>query len=465
MAFILRVGDVVGESVRRIAWIGLVSLLAVATLLACADGSSPAPTNLPTNTPALSKIPTQPPSDTPAATPAPKVTPEPTATLPVPTPEPTPTPVREPTATPQPTPPTAAPTSIPTPTTIQSIEPTQAPTPTATPTSTPTPTNMPTPTPAVALVLDPEATVTGYWSDGSANVDVVVSLRNEGDLRMDRAVEISVVCRRDTEPVNGCSEQISVSLPNGYGPASGALTLRVPTGELSLAFAYGEHGAHGATVQEINVPERIVGVDRDVWECFSDTADFAGLTPEERVGCAGWYSARVPVQKWDQASSVKVWASGPEGFIGTFKDVLDELGQVLGLVFEWVSTEVEAELVADIGYTLEGGAYYCHPNETACATISGANEMGELERGKISIKDTWGGVNFHELPEPTQELPGIRDDSRINPLFVINESSDRTGQHNEQQLAPASGVEPDGSASAEVARPSIGEAGHGDARN
>ena len=158
MAFILRVGDVVRESVPRIVWIGRVSLLAVATLSACDDGSSPIPTDLPTNTPAPSKIPTQPPSDTLAATPVPKVTPEPTATLPVPTPEPTPTqaPTVIPTLEPTPTQaPTATPTQAPTatPTQAPTATPTQAPTatptqaPTATPTPEPTATNTPTVTP------------------------------------------------------------------------------------------------------------------------------------------------------------------------------------------------------------------------------------------------------------------------------------------------------------------------------
>ena len=102
LAFILRVGDAVRLSVRRIVWIGLLSMLAVAMLSACDDGLSPAPTDPSTSTLAPSKIPTQPPSDTPAATPVPKVTPEPTATLPVPTHEPTP--AQAPTATPTPEP-------------------------------------------------------------------------------------------------------------------------------------------------------------------------------------------------------------------------------------------------------------------------------------------------------------------------------------------------------------------------
>ena len=77
---------------------------------------------------------------------------------------------------------------------------------------------------------------------------------------------------------------------------------------------------------------------------------------------------------------------------------------MLGIEFEWVSTEAEAEFVADIGYTLEEGTFYVSPIEAASATIGGANEMGELERSEIRIKDTWGGVAFHELPESRQNF-------------------------------------------------------------
>ena len=258
----------------------------------------------------------------------------------------------------------------------------------------------PTLTPAVALVLDSEATVTGYWSDGSANVKVTVSLRNEGNLQLSSPVQVAVTCSQDGEAVDDCGGVMRVALPDGFSPGSGALTLRVPPGDLSLTFTYGEDES---TVLEIDVPERIAGVDRDVWSCFRDTSNVGtSYRNLEGIGCAGWYSETV--QKHDQASPVKVWASGPESFIGVFKNVLDDLGPVLGLEFEWVSTEAEAEFVADIGYTLEEGAYYVSPIEAAWATIGGANELGELERSRINIKDTWEGVAFHELPEPTQNF-------------------------------------------------------------
>ena len=104
MAFILREGDAVTESIRRIVWIGLLSLLAIAMLSACDGGSPPETTELPTNTLAPTNTPKSPPPATPTSTPVPIVTPEPTATSMVPTPEPTPTQAPTATPTPEPTP-------------------------------------------------------------------------------------------------------------------------------------------------------------------------------------------------------------------------------------------------------------------------------------------------------------------------------------------------------------------------
>ena len=179
---------------------------------------------------------------------------------------------------------TSTPTNTPTPTPGPTSSPTNTPTPTPGPTSSPTTTPTPTPARAVALALDSEATVTAYWSDGTANVEVTASLRNEGDLPLDGVVRIAVACSQNGEAIGGCSEEVSLGLADGYGPATDTVTLRVPMGDVSLTFAYGEGGA---TVLDIDVPERIVGVDRDMWNCFSDSIDFTALTPEERVGCAG----------------------------------------------------------------------------------------------------------------------------------------------------------------------------------
>ena len=64
-----RVGSLVGEPVRWMAWIGLVILLLVATLSACDEGSTPPATDPPTNT--STEASTAAPTPEPAATPTP----------------------------------------------------------------------------------------------------------------------------------------------------------------------------------------------------------------------------------------------------------------------------------------------------------------------------------------------------------------------------------------------------------
>ncbi len=388
-------------------WVSRLRLFCLATiaiLAACSDPSVPLATSDPTANP-ISETP-------PTPTPVHEHTVTPT-TFPMPVQkEATPIPAhsRESTATPRPTAPTPTSTSIPT----------------------PTPTVVPTPMQNVALVLDADATVAGYWSDGTANVEVTVSLLNEGDLPLDRPVEITVVCSRNGRHVNGCGEQMSLFLSDGYSPATGSFTVRVAAGELALNFAYGQRGA---TVLEIDVPERIVGVDRDVWECFSDTPDSTALTPEENVGCAAWFSAEIPIRKWDQTSPVEVWVSGPESFIGVLESVLGDLGRVLGLEFEWASTEAEAKIVVDIGYTLKGGRYYADPNEVGVATFGLVNELGELVGGEIRIKDTWGEATFHELPEPSKSfLKHVFTHELIHTLTTMNHRTEPDSIMNNDSL-------------------------------
>ena len=118
------------ESIRRIVWIGLLSLLAIAMLSACDGGSPPATTELPTNTLAPTNTPKSPPPATPTSTPVPIVTPEPTATSMVPTPA-TPTSTPVPIVTPEPTATSMVPTPEPTPTQAPTATPTPEPTPVA----------------------------------------------------------------------------------------------------------------------------------------------------------------------------------------------------------------------------------------------------------------------------------------------------------------------------------------------
>ena len=158
-----------GEYARSMTWLAAASIVIIAVLAACDNGTTSQPTDTPsgpeiaellvaspTPVPEPTATPTPEPTSTPTPEPTATHTPEPTATH---TPEPTATPTPGPTATPTPEP-TA--THTPEPTATPTPEPTATPTPepTATPTPEPTPTATPTPEPTATPTLEPTATPT-----------------------------------------------------------------------------------------------------------------------------------------------------------------------------------------------------------------------------------------------------------------------------------------------------------------
>ena len=221
-----------------------------------------------------------------------------------------------------------------------------SPTPTATltpvpPTATPTP-DEPTP----VFLLDALLTVFGYRQDDTAEVELSIELRNDSDTPAQDAPVVTVGCTLNDGPVSGCGGPLDgLVLPDGVGREEAALRLRAPMGTELRAVL--EDGTASNTVI---VPERIVGVERDVWECFSDRPrrdasyenDFLG-------GCGGWTSGTV--LKWDPEVPVRVWAdpSGDPRYVRILEEVLNELALLLDLDVEWVQTEAEATLKAYVG--------------------------------------------------------------------------------------------------------------------
>ena len=116
-------------------------------------------------------------------------------------------------------------------------------------------------------------------------------------------------------------------------------------GPTALKFDYGESEP---LTFEVEVPERILGVDRNLWECYADR-------PQARVeiegelfdGCGGWSTPTV--EKWLNDVPVKVWATGDPDHIAALEAVLMELAPILNLEFEWVGSEEEADFKAFVG--------------------------------------------------------------------------------------------------------------------
>lgn len=357
---------------------------------------TPPPTAAPTNTPAPTHTPlptdTPIPTSTPSATPAPTHTPSPTATH-------TPLPTIAPTSTASPTPaPTlppcgyaelvlmgagkkhkpcntatpvgAANTTAPTPTTASAATPTFAPANTLIPTPTLAPANTPSPTPAPAvtntllptaaptntplpthtppagplpITLNANPTVAGYYSDGSASVNLALSLQSENLSPLPTTLPISVTCAQNGNPIANCAAVTELTAPAGHRSADANLTLRLPMGKSAIAIDYG--GADDYALN-INVPERIIGIDRDIWECYADRDTAKNY--ESDHGCYGWYSDFV--DKWRSGAVIKIYAEGHPAYIRATREILDEqLAPLLNLKFQWVDDRADANFVARVG--------------------------------------------------------------------------------------------------------------------
>ena len=240
---------------------------------------------------------------------------------------------------------------------LLACEPASAPTPTATPTPPPAPTVAPSPAPAAApsptpdepatgFVLDLLVTVLGYRQDGTTEVELSVALMNDGSGPAQDSPTVTVECVLNGSPLSGCGGLFKdFDLPDRSGATESTLRLRVPMdAELRAVL---DDGTGSNTVV---VPERIVGVERDTWQCFSDRPrrnstyenDFLG-------GCGGWTSGSV--LKWSADKPVRVWAdpSGGARYVRILEETLDRLAPLLDLDFEWVDAAAEATLKAYVG--------------------------------------------------------------------------------------------------------------------
>ena len=276
--------------------------------------------------------------------------------------------------------------------------------------------------PATRLSLEVETSARDeYWSDGTANVDVTFSLRNEGYAEFDNPQPISFVCLREEQIVEGCGGEVTVSLADGFGPEdTESLMIRMPMG---ITLLEAEYGAEVAAQFEVEVPERILGVEREVWECFSDRPEEGA----ENEGCGGWFSETIV--KWDQSKPIKVWTSGDEDYIAILHESLEELSPLLNLEFQRVETGDEADLKAYVGVSIEeakAADIYCErslgcarwwqgsPDITVGATI-GVWDYHSSHFDEIGLQDD--RIKHTTVHEALHALVPIRH--RADPLSLM----------------------------------------------
>ena len=259
------------------------------------------------------------------------------------------------------------------------------------------PTATPTPIPIVSLALDASTSPVGYWSDGTVEVEVDISLRNEGELRFDEAQTVTVSCSGG-DGASDCRDEVNLSLPDGYGPTSTSFLLRLPMGEQTVIEL--DYGNDEPLMLAIDVPERVLGVDRELWECYRDR-------PQERVeiggeffdGCGGWSGPTV--EKWLSDVPVKVWATGDPVYIETLESVLNDLSPVLDVEFEWVESEPEADFKAFVGVPQSAALDLgFEPSSVDYGGFAGVSVVsGEAVAGYMVVWDIWDSprsVTIHE---------------------------------------------------------------------
>ncbi|MXY13032.1 MAG: hypothetical protein F4Y46_03240 [Chloroflexi bacterium] len=244
-----------------------------------------------------------------------------------------------------------------------------------------------TPQPATQLYATLGSSVRGYWSDGTASVDLSAAIGNSGYQELRAELPARLLCRSQIDGAQLCDFTIATRLENGFGPGQIATVARVPAGvPVSVDL---EIQGQVVAASTITVPPKILGVKRFIWDCYSARTSYAGRNPTVRLDCSGWGDPIV--QKWWQEGPVKVWATGPERYQTVLRNILAELAPLLNLSFEYVDSEHAAQFKAWVGVPeslstqIWGGTFCAH--QAGCATDNADQVTGIADSAMISA---WG---------------------------------------------------------------------------
>ena len=281
-------------------------------------------------------------------------------------------------------------------------------------------TTPPVPEQVWTLTRTSDPNVASYWSDGSANVQLDLTFVNNGT---DEPATVTVKCTQDESSIEGCGGEIDLKLAEDVYPTVLHQSLRLPKGDTTLHFLYGDEDP---TTLMASVPERIIGVERDVWDCFSDTsflddnaeddAESEGnhLKDDQGIGCAGWDETHI--KKWPVGKTINVWVNGEASYVEVLKEILEELAVLLNLQYEYVSKRPDADLVVFTGWPKDDA----ETTDLLCTEFAGcarnsSDDDGNLTRSRIVIwvnkleNDTWraNDIRATTLHELLHSLTGV----------------------------------------------------------
>ena len=221
-----------------------------------------------------------------------------------------------------------------------------------------------------------------YWSDGSANLVFETTLVNNGSDLVTGMIPVSIQCIQNEQVVEACGGVQEVEIDPSVQPNVVHRTIRVPAGETELQFAHDSDEPVSALAV---VPARILGVDREIWECFSDTSHVGTGAPKDwGVGCGGWRNDYVV--KWPVGKPVKVWTSGDDAYEEIFSRVLDDVAPILNIEIQRLRSKRHADVVAFLGLPRSGTrlkGLECN-HAAGCATF-GINADGTIGSAQMVV--------------------------------------------------------------------------------
>ena len=220
-----------------------------------------------------------------------------------------------------------------------------------------------------------------YWSDGSANAVFETTMVNVGSDLVAGELQILVSCLQTDEIVEGCGGEITVAIDPEMEPDVTEHVVRVPKGQTALHFSYGEDTV---LIAEAVVPERILGVDREIWDCFSDRSNVRRGSPSDSgVGCGG--SRNEYVTKWEIGKPILVWTEGDEEYVAIFDEVLEYLAPLLNVEFERVAAKSQAQLRAYLGVSRSDRISGLRCNFAAGCASSDVDPGGTILSGDLVV--------------------------------------------------------------------------------
>ncbi len=201
-----------------------------------------------------------------------------------------------------------------------------------------------------ALIAVSEMQGIQYWSDGSANVVFETTMENVGSELVSGDLTINIDCELSDDIEELCGGDYIVEVDPAGGADVTRHTLRVPQGTTALYFSHGDSPVVETTAI---VQERILGIDRAVWDCFQDTSNVGrDVRDDLGVGCGGWRNEFII--KWPIGEPIRIWVEGDDDYKGIFDRVLSDLGPFLNVEFEPVNSKSKAQLSAYLGLRREG---------------------------------------------------------------------------------------------------------------